>query len=342
MYSARMKAVRERRGENLTEFAGWLNGILGRKYDRHMISKWENDAARISSDVIRVIFTEEDRLGLRTHNAKVVAVANQKGGVGKTVTSVDVAYTIAQTGRKVLVLDADSQTNASSYLGKTTTTVIELMKAGKTLYHALLGDADIVSIIQQTTYPNLDVIVPSILLANADVELAADQTTGGALALANKMDALRSLYDVIIIDCPPNLGTMTLAALAAADYVLVVTQTAPHSMIGAKYLIENTITKMRRKTNPRLDVLGILPTQFRPREVQDQETLEDIRKAWADKTVVFNPILSRTVYKQAEAGMVVPIAADPKLPSAPVYKAIVARLLDLTEGQNSEGLQNAS
>lgn len=331
MNGTELRTLREGRNENQQDFASWLNTNLGRKYDKQRVSRWERDNERVPQAVVAFLsWHNKAPNSNRPKRAVTVAVANQKGGVGKTVTTINVAYALATAGYRVLIIDADSQFNASVHVGIDKKTLVRLAEEGKTLYHALLKDVNLASTIWQTGTPGLDIVPSTLLLAGADLEVAQDSTLGGAEILRRQIGPIRSSYDYILIDCAPNLGVITLSALTAADYVLVPTQVETHSIMGIDHLA-GTITKVQRRANPDLKLLGIVPTQYKSRNSQDRESLEELRAKWASRTSVFEPIPERTHYPQAAAANVITMDAVPDLAGADTFRAVAQTLMDLAQ-----------
>ncbi|WP_245986910.1 ParA family protein [Azospirillum thermophilum] len=291
------------------------------------MSRWESGAERIPPRVELFLKTEQanakpDRSNRR---AQVVAVANQKGGVGKTTTAVNVAYALAKRGERVLLIDADPQASATIFLGQDPRQ-LEGRKA--TLYYALLKDVPLSSIV----LPGEFGLVPSsIMLAAADTELMAEPFASSVLR--EKIADLRSDYDHIIIDCPPNLSLLTVNALSAADQVIIPVKTEFLDIMGIPLLLD-TVEKIRRRGNPDLTVLGILPTMFNARYTQDNETLRELRESLGGKTRIFAPINRSTGYGQSAA------AGRPTLevlPDTPGVQGYVDLARELAEEVTSHG-----
>ena len=182
----------------------------------------------------------------------IISIINQKGGVGKTTTAVNLAAYLADRGKKTLLIDEDAQGNSTSGLSKD----VELKK---NLYDVLLDDADAEEAIVKTAVKKLSLLPSSIDLAGADIELSA--MDGRERILKKKIEVLKDAYDFILIDCPPSLGLMTLNALVASDSILIPIQAEFYALEGLSQLVK-TVQIVSRKLNPSLRILGILLTMF--------------------------------------------------------------------------------
>jgi chromosome partitioning protein len=201
----------------------------------------------------------------------------------------------AELGRRVLCLDLDPQASLTFYLGNDET---ELEDRAATLYHVISGATAIQDIIIRSQF---DLVPSSIAMAKAETELHSEPN--GSLILKELVSPLRGHYDVILLDCPPSLGMLTVNALNAADSVLIPVKTQLLSLVGLTQILD-TISKVRRRANPELKVEGILPTMHQTRAAHDAEVLNGIREHYGDLTV-FEPIPSRTNLARvagAEAG----------------------------------------
>ena len=224
--------------------------------------------------------------------ARVIAIANQKGGVGKTTTAAHLAHALAERGKKVLAIDADPQASLTFYLGHDERA---LESTQKTLYYALIKDVPLADIVVGS---NPALIPSSIMLAKADPELMSEP--GSSWVLKEKLNELRDGFDFILIDCPPTLTLLTVNALSAADAVLIPVKTDTLSSLGIPLLLD-TIRKIRRRGSTRLEVLGILPTMYNAQYAHDRETLEELRAAFAGEVRIFEPIKRSTVFDRAAA-----------------------------------------
>jgi len=224
-------------------------------------------------------------------STKVIAVANQKGGVGKTTTAVNVAACSAAVGKRVLLFDLDPQANATSGLGLEKT-------EGGSAYRPLMGEGPLMEKIQATAYERLEMIPSEVDLCGADIELARSENhlQRVAMALQPVLDAQR--YDLVVVDCPPSLGILTLNAFAAADGLLVPLQCEYYALEGIS-MINRILGQLRENgVNPRLALTGVVMTMFDGRTKLAQQVVSEVREHFGD--LVFETMIPRTT-KLAEA-----------------------------------------
>lgn len=221
--------------------------------------------------------------------AAVIAITNQKGGVGKTTTSINLAYYLAKLGKKTLLVDFDPQGNATSGLNIAKDTL------KKTITDVILGKVALGKIIIETKFKNLSLVPTTSHLANAEVELA--KVRGRFTLLKNAISSIRDNYDFIIIDNPPSLSLLTVNGLIAADYMLVPIQTEFYALEGVSQLLES-MKLVKKALNPDLQLLGVLPTMVDSRTTLSSQVLEEIKKYFSGK--VFDVYVPRNV-RLAEA-----------------------------------------
>lgn len=215
---------------------------------------------------------------------KIIAIANQKGGVGKTTTAVNLSAAVGEAGKKVLIIDIDPQGNSTSGLG------IDRRKVKNSVYNILIENINAKDVIIKTKYKNLDIIPSSMGLAGAELELA--EVKHRESVLKNSVSELREYYDVIFIDCPPSLGLVTTNALCTADTILIPIQCEYYALEGLSQLI-NTVRLVKQRYNNRLDIEGVLLTMYDGRLKLTQQVVEEVKKYFPRK--VFKTIIPRNV-----------------------------------------------
>ena len=220
---------------------------------------------------------------------KIISIVNQKGGVGKTTTAVNLASYIAKEGKKVLLVDLDPQGNATTGIG------IDKAELQGSIYDVIVSEDSAELHIISGKYENLDILPSKIDLAGAEIELVGKISRESKLK--KSLDKIKGEYDVVIIDCPPSLGLLTLNALNASDYVIIPIQCEFYALEGLTQLI-NTINLVKAELNPELEIAGILITMFDSRLKLSEEVEKEVRGYFKDK--VFESIIPRNI-KLSEA-----------------------------------------
>jgi chromosome partitioning protein len=222
---------------------------------------------------------------------RVIAVANQKGGVGKTTTAVNVAACLAAVGKKVLLFDLDPQANATSGVG------LEKVE-GASSYRALLGEGLLLEKVQPTAYQGLEIIPSEVDLCGADIELARTENHLQRVKLALQPVIESNRFEIILIDCPPSLGVLTLNAFAAADSLLVPLQCEYYALEGVS-MITRLLNQLRDTgVNAGLELLGVVMTMFDGRTNLSHQVVSEVREHFGD--MVFETVIPRTT-RLAEA-----------------------------------------
>jgi len=215
---------------------------------------------------------------------KVICIANQKGGVGKTTTAVNLSASLALTERETLLIDIDPQANASSGVG------IEKEGIEENIYHVIIEDRELTQIIRETPFPHLYIVPSSIDLIGAEIELV--NVSGREERLKERLTKITDNYDYIIIDCPPSLGLLTINSLNAADSVLIPIQCEYYALEGLSQLL-TTIKRIKKIFNPHLRIEGFLLTMFDKRNNLSHQVACEIKNYFPDK--VFQTIIPRNV-----------------------------------------------
>lgn len=254
--------------------------------------------------------------------AHILSIANQKGGVGKTTSTMNLAHALVSCGQRVLMIDGDPQSSLSIVHGIDPRQLRELDAQGKTLYHGLVKDAPL----EQLVIAGNPALIPaSIRLANAETELVSP--FGVATILKEKIQALREHYDYIIIDCSPTLSLLTVSALTASSTVLIPCKTDYLSIMGIPLLID-TIENVRRRANPSLKIIGILPTLFNARAGHDAEALQELKNSVAAKNITtFDPIHRSTNFDKANVEAKSALELFPDTAGIQQYKVVANTII---------------
>lgn len=250
---------------------------------------------------------------------KIIAVTNQKGGVGKTTTSVNLSACIAQEGRKVLLVDIDAQGNATSGIG------IEKANVSYCVYDVLINDINTMDAVLPTEIPHLFVLPATIQLAGAEIELVPVYAREKRLKKA--LDLVRDKYDYIIIDCPPSLGILTINALTAADSVLIPIQCEYYALEGLSQLL-NTIRLVQKQLNRNLYIEGVLLTMLDARTNLGIQVIDEVKKYFQEK--VYGTIIPRNVrLSEAPSHGQAIITYDRRSKGAEVYSDLAREVIGI-------------
>ena len=250
--------------------------------------------------------------------AKIICIANQKGGVGKTTTAVNLSACVAQLGKRVLLADIDPQGNATSGLG------VNKNKLETSVYDVLINDVDAEEAIRDTMIDSLKLLPSCVELAGAEVELV--NLLAREQRLKNALAPVRDRFDYIFVDCPPSLGLLTLNALTMADTLLVPIQCEYYALEGLSQLM-NTVKLIRRSLNPGLEVEGVVLTMFDGRTNLSQQVVGEVKRFFKNK--VYDTIIPRSVRLGEAPSFGLPITLyAPKSTGAAAYEGLAKELVE--------------
>ena len=248
---------------------------------------------------------------------RIISVANQKGGVGKTTTTVNLGASLAYLGKKVLLVDIDAQGNAISGVG------IRKPDVKEDIYDILVNEVDIKETILPTSRENLFIVPATLQLAGAEIELTSMMARESRLKLA--LDEIKDDYDYILIDCPPSLGHLTINAFTASDSILIPVQCEYYALEGLSQLL-NTVRLVQKHFNPDLAIEGVLLTMFDARTNLGAEVVEEVRRYFQEK--VYEAVIPRNVrLSEAPSHGLSIIDYDIRSKGAEVYQALAKEVL---------------
>ncbi len=257
----------------------------------------------------------------RLHDPRIIAIANQKGGVGKTTTAINLSAALAESGRRVLLVDLDPQGNASTGLG------IEIESRRFTTYDFILGEVKPEDVVQKSNVSNLLIVPATIDLSSADIELIANEKRSFMLHDALRQPAMDAFaLDYILIDCPPSLNILTVNAMVAADSILVPLQSEFFALEGLSQLML-TLREVRQTANPKLRIEGVVLTMYDQRNNLSQQVEADARKNLGD--LVFKTVIPRNVrLSEAPSYAMTALAYDSASKGSQAYRELAVELME--------------
>ncbi len=248
---------------------------------------------------------------------KIIAIANQKGGVGKTTTSINLSASLAVKGKKVLVIDTDPQGNTTSGFG------VEKNELENTVYELMLGECSIYDCILKDVLPNVSIIPSNVNLAAAEIELIGVDKK--EFILKNEVDWVKDQYDFIIIDCPPSLNTLTINSLTTANSVLVPIQCEYYALEGLSQLI-HTVNLVKERLNPELDMEGVVFTMYDARTNLSMQVVENVKNHLNQN--IYNTLIPRNIRLAEAPSYGMPIHMyDPKSVGAESYMNLAEEVI---------------
>lgn len=253
---------------------------------------------------------------------KIISVANQKGGVGKTTTTINLSTMLAKKGKKVLLIDADPQGNATSGVGAE-------KEVEYSTYDILVSDVEMVQALEKTIIKNLLVCPSNINLAGAEVELVSMMSR--EQRLKEKLEEIKDKFDYILIDCPPSLGLITLNAFTASDSVLIPVQCEYYALEGLRQLL-NTVNLVKKHLNKNLEVEGALLTMYDARTNLSNQVVKEVKKYFGDK--VYKTVIPRNVRLSEAPSYGMPITEyDPRSKGAKTYEKFTKEFLKINDAE---------
>lgn len=265
---------------------------------------------------VQIVFIE--KYERRKNMGRIIAIANQKGGVGKTTTSINLSACLAEKGKKVLVIDTDPQGNTTSGFG------IDKNELENTIYELILGECSIGDCIVKDVINNVSVLPSNVNLAAAEIELIGVEKK--EYILKNEVDYVKEEYDFIIIDCPPSLNMLTINSMTTADSVLVPIQCEYYALEGLSQLI-HTINLVKERLNPDLDMDGVVFTMYDSRTNLSMQVVDNVKQNLKQK--VYNTLIPRNIRLAEAPSYGMPISKyDPKSAGAEAYKQLAEEVIN--------------
>ena len=307
------------------ELTAELNGRTGRKYDKPKVSRWENGREPVPAEVEVELLRMLDG---RPKNGRTLVLANQKGGVGKTTSALNLACALDRLGHRVLLVDLDPQATATT--GLLAAGAVDAHRRGRTVFQVILGDTPLSDIIIPRGEELRDSRSMPFDLAASHIDLSETdgrREPGFDLALREALHTVKDRYKWIIVDAPPNLGMLTWMALAASEQAIIPVRTEPDDTMGVGLII-GTINKVQRRLNPALRFSGILPTQFDRKKSVDREVLSHLAASLGGAAPLLASVPDSAVFGHAARNGRIAVEASPASAAAAVYAALARAIAD--------------
>ena len=257
---------------------------------------------------------------------RIIAIANQKGGVGKTTTTVNLAACLAKNGKKVLLIDIDPQGNSSSGLG------IDKRRCEKTVYDCLINEEKMENVVIMTEYENLSICPSNLDLSGAEIELIS--IMGRENRLKESLSSVKDEYDYILIDTPPSLGLITINTLTAADSIIIPIQCEFYALEGVSQLVE-TVKRVKKSLNPSLFIQGIVMTMYDARTNLATQVVDEVKRFFPGK--VYKTIIPRNVRVSEAPGFGKPVIYyDEASKGAEAYNELALELIESVDAESGQ------